>query len=162
MMYVPERKNKKEDYSLSLNSYIEEKIKKDIRMELQERFKKEHLVENGKLVEALKKIKLSQINRFYSLLEDSTSLSNEDIRIFVEKQLDRAMLAKEDDDLKSAKDFYEYYQIHFLEIGNNVSEKNNMEHLIALEMIKDYVKYYNGIKKIEETLVNFKKKEEGN
>ena len=73
-----------------MNSYIEEKIKKDIRMELQERFKKEHLVENGKLVEALKKIKLSQINRFYSLLEDSTSLSNEDIRIFVEKQLDRA------------------------------------------------------------------------
>ena len=37
-----------------------------------------------------------------------------------------------------------------------------MEHLIALEMIKDYVKYYNGIKKIEETLVNFKKKEEEN
>ena len=72
------------------------------------------------------------------------------------------MLAKEDDDLKSAKDFYEYYQIHFLEIGNNVIEKNNMEHLIALEMIKDYVKYYNGIKKIEETLVNFKKKEEEN
>ena len=64
--------------------------------------------------------------------------------------------------LKSAKDFYEYYQIHFLEIGNNVIEKNNMEHLIALEMIKDYVKYYNGIKKIEETLVNFKKKEEEN
>ena len=47
MMYVPERKNKKEDYSLSLNSYIEEKIKKDIRVELQEKFKREHLVEKG-------------------------------------------------------------------------------------------------------------------
>ena len=36
MMYVPERKIEKKDYSLSLDSCTEEEIKKDIRIELQE------------------------------------------------------------------------------------------------------------------------------
>ncbi len=162
MMYVPERKIEKKDYSLSLDSCTEEEIKKDIRIELQEKFKKEHLAKDGKLVKALKKIKLSQIERFYSLLEDSTSLSKEDIKKFVKKQLDRAVLSKEDDDLKSAEDFYEYYQTHFLGTGDNIIQKNSVEHLVTLEMIKDYVRFYNGIKRIEETLINFKEKEEEN
>lgn len=162
-MYIPERE-KKTDYSLNLiNDSSIIKITKEEKKRLKDKFKNEHLIEDGKLIRALKKIKLSQINRFYSLLEDSTSLSSEDIKKFVEKQLERAMNTKDEDDLKTAEDFYEYYKNYFLEEESNInraeSEKRK-ESQIALELMKAYVCYFNGIKKIEEALSLEEKEEE--
>lgn len=150
MIYTPKRKEKS-DYSLSFNNNSELKLQKEKKKILQNEFRNKYLEEDSALIKALEKISLSQINRFYSLLENSTSLSEEDIKIFVKKQLDRAIVTN-DDDLKSAKDFYEYYQEHFLELENNITNKSNFEHLIALEMIKDYIRFYTGVKSIKESL----------
>ncbi len=150
MIYTPKRKEKR-DYSLSFNNNSELKLQKEKKKILQNEFRNKYLEEDSALIKALEKISLSQINRFYSLLENSTSLSEEDIKIFVKKQLDRAIVTN-DDDLKSAKDFYEYYQEHFLELENNITNKSNFEHLIALEMIKDYIRFYTGVKSIKESL----------
>ena len=150
MIYTPKRKEKK-DYSLSFNNNSELKLQKEKKKILQNEFRNKYLGEDSALIKALEKISLSQINIFYSLLENSTSLSEEDIKIFVKKQLDRAIVTN-DDDLKSAKDFYEYYQEHFLELENNITNKSNFEHLIALEMIKDYIRFYTGVKSIKESL----------
>ena len=46
------------------------------------------------------------MNRFYSLLENSNFLlENDKIKDFVEKQLERALASKEGEDLKTSENF---------------------------------------------------------
>ena len=106
-----ERKEKK-DYSLSFeNNNDEIEFSLEEKKELQDQFRKKYLTKNSNgedsnLTKALKEITLSQMNRFYSLIENSNfSFKDKDIENFVEKQLERATNSKEGDELKKSEKF---------------------------------------------------------
>lgn len=153
-MWTPERierKEKKIDISMCLNSRDTLKITEEEKKQLKEKVKREYFENNKELNEALEKINLSQINRFYSLLENSNFLlENDKIKEFVEKQLERASASKKEEDLKTSEDFYKYYEKNLL----NLEKK---ERKIIFDIMLDLVLYYEGVKKIDKI-----KKEEGN
>ena len=130
MVDIKIEREKKTDYSLSFKNEDEVKISSK---------EKKELKEESDLMKALKEISLSQMNRFYSLLE---KLDNDKIKTFVEKQLERASASKEGEDFKTSENFYRYYRKNFL----NLDEK---ERKITLELMIDFVRYYEGVKKID-------------
>lgn len=94
--------------------------------------------------DSLKKVSLSQINRFFSLLDDRNfSFESEKIKEFVNKQLERAE-ATENKDLKEAKIFYKLF--------NELNFENNIENKIAYTYLRKYVKYVKGYDVISEKL----------
>ena len=150
-MWTPKRKGKEIDFSICLNTRDTLKIKEEEKKELQDKFKKKYITEVNELTEALKEITLSQMNRFYSLLENSNFLlENNKIEEFVEKQLERASAYKEGEDLKTSENFYKYYEKNFL----NLEKK---ERKIAFDIMLNLVRYYEGVRKIDKI-----KEEEGN
>ena len=100
-MWTPKRKEKEINFCVCLNTKDNLNITEQEKKELNERLKREYFENNKDLNEALEKISLSQMNRFYSLLENSNFLlENDKIKEFVEKQLERALASKEGQDLK--------------------------------------------------------------
>ena len=136
----------KTDYSLSFeNNNDEIEFSSEEKKELQDQFRKKYLTKNsnGDLTKALKEITLSQMNRFYSLIENSNfSFKDKDIENFIEKQLERATNSKEGNELKKSEKFYTYYKNNFLKLDEK-------EMKVAFEIMKDLVRYYEGVKKIE-------------
>ena len=102
-MWTPKRKEKEINFCVCLNTKDNLNITEQEKKELNERLKREYFENNKDLNEALEKISLSQMNRFYSLLENSNFLlENDKIKEFVEKQLERALASKEGEDLKTS------------------------------------------------------------
>ena len=143
------KRKPKIDYSLSFEEDNDEvEFLSEEKKELQDQFKKKYLTKNSNgedsnLTKALKEITLSQMNRFYSLIENSNfSFKDKDIENFVEKQLERATNSKEGSELKKSEKFYTYYKNNFLKLDEK-------EMKVAFEIMKDLVRYYEGVKKIE-------------
>nr|WP_241634539.1 hypothetical protein [Fusobacterium gastrosuis] len=94
--------------------------------------------------DSLKKVSLSQVNRFFSLLDDRNfSFESDKIKKFVNKQLERAE-ATENKDLREAKIFYKLF--------NELNFKNSMENKVAYTYLRKYVKYVKGYDVISEKL----------
>ncbi|WP_335934224.1 hypothetical protein [Fusobacterium polymorphum] len=143
------KRKPKIDYSLSFEDDNDEvEFLSEEKKELQDQFKKKYLTKNSNgedsnLTKALKEITLSQMNRFYSLIENSNfSFKDKDIENFVEKQLERATNSKEGSELKKSEKFYTYYKNNFLKLDEK-------EMKVTFEIMKDLVRYYEGVKKIE-------------
>ena len=142
-MWTPKRKEKEINFCVCLNTKDTLNITEQEKKELNERLKREYFENNKDLNEALEKISLSQMNRFYSLLENSNFLlENDKIKEFVEKQLERALASKEREDLKTSEKFYKYYEKNFL----NLEKK---ERKITFDIMLNFVKYYEGVRKID-------------
>lgn len=121
-------------------------------------FKKNH-IDKKEFQEVVKEISLSQITRFYSVLENRNFSTGTDyIEDFLREQVKRAENTN-DKDLIKAKPFYEYYGKNFLGIDFNKkkSDKKNivysketiLKNEIELTLIKAYVRYCIGKKKLE-------------
>ena len=143
------KRKPKIDYSLSFEDDNDEvEFLSEEKKELQDQFRKKYLTKNSNgedsnLTKALKEITLSQMNRFYSLIENSNfSFKDKDIENFIEKQLERATNSKEGNELKKSEKFYTYYKNNFLKLDEK-------EMKVAFEIMKDLVRYYEGVKKIE-------------
>ncbi|MHB9304016.1 hypothetical protein ACW0S0_03760 [Fusobacterium polymorphum] len=150
-MWTPKRTEKEIDFCVCLNTKDTLKITEEEKKELNEKLKTKYFENNKELNEALERISLSQMNRFYSLLENSNFLlENDKIKDFVEKQLERALASKEGEDLKTSENFYKYYEKNFL----NLEKK---ERKIVFDIILNLVRYYEGVRKIDKI-----KEEEGN
>lgn len=105
-MWTPKRTEKEIDFCVCLNTKDTLKITEEEKKELNEKLKTKYFENNKELNEALERISLSQMNRFYSLLENSNFLlENDKIKDFVEKQLERALASKEGEDLKTSENF---------------------------------------------------------
>ncbi|ASG28447.1 hypothetical protein [Fusobacterium polymorphum] len=142
-MWTPKRKEKEINFCVCLNTKDNLNITEQEKKELNERLKREYFENNKDLNEALEKISLSQMNRFYSLLENSNFLlENDKIKEFVEKQLERALASKEGEDLKTSEKFYKYYEKNFL----NLEKK---ERKITFDIMLNFVRYYEGVRKID-------------
>lgn len=146
-MYIPERKVKenkiKERKKLSSDKEIL-KISKEKIKEEKDKIKKEY-IDSNKLEKALLNISLSQINRFYSMLEDRKfSFGSNSIKEFIDKQIER----KIGEGVSSEEiTFYKFFKDNFLiEEYENDKDKNK----ILIEMIKRYMRYYVAQKKLSE------------
>lgn len=142
-MWTPKRTEKEIDFCVCLNTKDTLKITEEEKKELNEKLKTKYFENNKELNEALERISLSQMNRFYSLLENSNFLlENDKIKDFVEKQLERALASKEEEDLKTSENFYKYYEKNFL----NLEKK---ERKIIFDIMLNFVRYYEGVRKID-------------
>jgi len=131
-----------------------DKVEKSL-LDLEERkkIKKEFFdkyIKNNELKEQMKGINAAQLSRFYSLLEDRNFYKNSnDIKKFIDGQLERAKILGDDSSVGKAKKFYTYYKDNFLkdeDITN--SEKNK----IYLTLLKTYFRYILGVERFEEKL----------
>lgn len=96
--------------------------------------------------DSLGKVSLSQVNRFFSLLDDRNfSFESKKINEFVAKQLERAKATKQED-LVAAKDFYSLFQ----ELNSNSNEENK----IAYSYLRKYIKFIKGKEEINKKLIN--------
>lgn len=112
---------------------IEEKNTKESikRKELLEKY-----IENEEFQSVIDSIKLSQLSRFYSLLEERNfSFASNFIKEFVTEQMGR----------EQSNEFYEFFKETFL---NGEFEKENEKNKVIFEMIKRYVRYSIGQKKL--------------
>ena len=162
-----ERKKKKIKLDFKPKSYetieefesrIEKKNNKTNISSTKKEFKRNH-IDKKEFQEVVKEISLSQITRFYSVLENRNFSTGTDyIEDFLREQVKRAE-STNDKDLTNAKPFYEYYGKNFLGIDFN-KEKNEKKNIvysketilkneIELTLIKAYVRYCIGKKKIE-------------
>lgn len=117
-----------------------EKRKETKEKEVREKVNKEELlkkyIENEEFQSVIDSIELSQLSRFYSLLEDRNfSFTSNSIKDFVNEQIER----------DQSKKFYEFFKKHFL---NDEFEKENEKNKMIFEMIKRYVRYSIGQKKL--------------
>ena len=133
---------------------IEEEVKGSKTKEIKQNFKKSH-IDKKEFQEVVKEISLSQITRFYSVLEHRNFSTGSDyIEEFLREQVKRAETTN-DKDLVKAKPFYEYYGKHFLGIDftkpeeAQYSKENILKNEIKLSLIKAYVRYCIGKKKLE-------------
>lgn len=102
-------------------------------------------IENKEFKEALDGVNSSQLNRFYSILEGRNfSFKSKEIVEFVEEQIKR----NEGND--KIKNFYKFFKKNFLE--NIEFDSENEKNRVIFEMIKRYVRYSIGEKKIAEKL----------
>lgn len=137
-------RKKKEYRSEFLFGELESKKEiKESREKLKER--KEDIlnkyIEKEEFKKALEGIKSSQLNRFYSKLEGRNfSFQSKEIAKFVNKQIER----NQGND--KVKNFYEFFQKHFLE--NSEFNSENERNRVIFEMIKRYFRYSIGAKKL--------------
>lgn len=162
---------KREDKKINLN--LKDKIYETID-EFQERIKNEEEVidissvknnfkidhiDKEEFQKVVKEISLSQITRFYSVLENrSFSIGSDYVKQFLKEQITKAQNT-DNEDLIKARPFYEYYGKHFLGIDFTNPEKtkekvqyskeNILKNEIKLSLIKAYVRYCIGKKKLE-------------
>lgn len=125
---------------------------------IKKNFKKDH-IDKKEFQEVVKEISLSQITRFYSILENRNfSIGTDYIEDFLREQVTKAENTNNEDLIK-AKPFYEYYGKHFLGIDFSTlketktkveySKENILKNEIKLSLIKAYVRYCIGKKKLE-------------
>jgi len=137
---------------------IEEETKENKSRDIKQNFKKNH-IDKKEFQEVVKEISLSQITRFYSVLEHRNFSTGTDyIEDFLREQVKRAETTN-DKDLIKAKPFYEYYGKHFLGIDFNkdktekkivtYSKEAILKNEIELTLIKAYVRYCIGKKRLE-------------
>lgn len=101
---------------------------------------------------ALEGVNSSQLNRFYSILEGRNfSFQSKEIEKFVEEQIER------NKDNKGTKEFYEFFKKNFLE--NSEFQSENKKNRVIFEMIKRYVRYNIGAKKLKEEKLDGEKGE---
>lgn len=121
-------------------------------------FKRNH-IDKKEFQEVVKEISLSQITRFYSVLEHRKFSTGTDyIEDFLREQVTKAQNTNNKDLIK-AKPFYEYYGKHFLGIDFSrpketkvkleYSKENILKNEIELTLIKAYVRYCIGKKRLE-------------
>lgn len=110
---------------------------------------KENYIDNGELDRIFEGIKLSQLSRFYSILEDRNFHKDSNyIRAFLDKQIERAQVSGEDSDVGRAKKFFEYYRNNFL--TNNPEELDHEKNKIYLDLFKSYFRFKIGKERIEQ------------
>ena len=102
----------------------------------------EKYIESKEFRDALDNISSSQLNRFYSILEGRNfSFQSNNIGEFVEEQIKR----NEEND--GTKKFYEFFKANFLD--ENIFDSENAKNREIFEMIKRYVRYSIGQKKLK-------------
>lgn len=148
-------RKKKEYKSEFLFGELEERkeIKKDSEKlaESKEDILKKY-IEGEEFKRALDGVNSSQLNRFYSILEGRNfSFKSKEIEKFVKEQIER------NEENKGTKDFYEFFQKNFLE--NSEFQSENKKNRVIFEMIKRYVRYSIGAKKLKEEKLNGEKGE---
>ena len=130
----------------------EEILKKEKELDkniIKKEFEEKH-INNKKFQEAVKGISLSQISRFYSILESRNFFSkSKKVEEFVNTQLKKIENSNEKHSLSEAKLFFEYFKENFL--SKEFFEENE-RNKIQFELIRACVRYYIGIKRIEEKL----------
>lgn len=148
-------RKKKEYKSEFLFGELEERkeIKKDSEklVESKEEILKKY-IEGEEFKRALDGVNSSQLNRFYSILEGRNfSFKSKEIEKFVEEQIER------NEENKGTKEFYEFFQKNFLE--NSEFQSENKKNRVIFEMIKRYVRYSIGAKKLKEEKLDGEKGE---
>lgn len=148
-------RKKKEYKSEFLFGELEERkeIKKDSEklVESKEEILKKY-IEGEEFKRALDGVNSSQLNRFYSILEGRNfSFQSKEIEKFVEEQIER------NEENKGTKEFYEFFQKNFLE--NSEFQSENKKNRVIFEMIKRYVRYSIGAKKLKEEKLDGEKGE---
>ena len=130
----------------------EEILKKEKELDkniIKKEFEEKH-INNKKFQEAVKGISLSQISRFYSILESRNFFSkSKKVEEFVNTQLKKIENSNEKHSLSEAKLFFEYFKENFL---TEEFSKENERNKIQFELIRACVRYYAGIKRINEKL----------
>ena len=130
----------------------EEILKKEKELDkniIKKEFEEKH-INNKKFQEAVKGISLSQISRFYSILESRNFFSkSKKVEEFVNTQLKKIENLNEKHSLSEAKLFFEYFKENFL---TEEFSKENERNKIQFELIRACVRYYVGIKRINEKL----------
>ena len=130
----------------------EEILKKEKELDkniIKKEFEEKH-INNKKFQEAVKGISLSQISRFYSILESRNFFSkSKKVEEFVNTQLKKIENSNEKHSLSEAKLFFEYFKENFL---TEEFSKENERNKIQFELIRACVRYYVGIKRINEKL----------
>lgn len=118
---------------------LEEKIEsiaKDTKEELNKKDILKKYIEIEEFKNTINNIKISQLSRFYSLLEDRKfSFDSNYIKKFVKEQIER----------EESKEFYKYFEKHFF---NDEFEKENKKNKMIFEIIKRYIRYNIGQKKL--------------
>ena len=148
-------RKKKEYKSEFLFGELEERkeIKKDSEKlaESKEEILKKY-IEVEEFKRALDGVNSSQLNRFYSILEGRNfSFQSKEIEKFVEEQI------KRNEENKGTKEFYEFFKKNFLE--NSEFQSENKKNRVIFEMIKRYVRYSIGAKKLKEEKLDGEKGE---
>lgn len=148
-------RKKKEYKSEFLFGELEErkKIKKDSEklVESKEEILKKY-IEGEEFKRALDGVNSSQLNRFYSILEGRNfSFQSKEIEKFVKEQIER------NEENKGTKEFYEFFKKNFLE--NSEFQSENKKNRVIFEMIKRYVRYSIGAKKLKEEKLDGEKGE---
>mgnify|MGYP000955866545 CR=1 FL=1 len=150
-MWYPDRENKKN--KIPNRDEKVEVEKKLLSLEERKKIKKEFFdkyIKNEELKEHMKDINSAQLSRFYSLLEDRNFYKDSnDIKKFIEGQLERAKILGDDSPVGKAKKFYTYYKDNFLKDDDITdSEKNK----IYLTLLKTYFRYILGVERFDEKL----------
>lgn len=130
-----------------------EKEKNSLSTEEIQNIKKEFFdkyIKNGELKEQMEGINSAQLSRFYSLLEDRNFYKeSNDIKKFIDGQLERAKILGDDSPVGKAKKFYTYYKDNFLKDEDiKDSEKNK----IYLTLLKTYFRYILGVERFDKKL----------
>ena len=138
---LEEKKKKIEKEKSSLSTEEIQNIKKEF-------FDK--YIKNGELKEQMEGINSAQLSRFYSLLEDRNFYKeSNDIKKFIDGQLERAKILGDESPVGKAKKFYTYYKDNFLKDEDiKDSEKNK----IYLTLLKTYFRYILGVERFDEKL----------
>ncbi len=132
-------KNQKEKTSLSLEEI------KNIKAEFFEKY-----IKSGELKEQIKDINSAQLTRFYFLLEDRKFYKDSnDIKKFIDGQLERAKVLGEDSPVGKAQKFYTYYKEKFLKDEDIINSEKNK---IYLSLLKTYFRYILGIERFDKKL----------
>ena len=150
-MWYPERE-RKFDFLEGKNKKVE-KEKVSLSTEEIQNIKKEFFdkyIKNGELKEQMKGINSAQLSRFYSLLEDRNFYKeSNDIKKFIDGQLERAKILGDNSPVGKAKKFYTYYKETFLKDEYIVNSEKNK---IYLGLLKTYFRYILGIERFDEKL----------
>lgn len=151
-MYFPKREEK----IFTLPKYKEKSIDNE-NIVIEEEEIQEFLTEkkklkaeiDKKLKPALENITISQINRFYSILESRNfSLDSNYIKSVIDKQIERKVIdEKKIEDFEKEKNFYKLFKENFL-TENFFNDRKRC--FILMNLIKSYVKYYLGNQRIKE------------
>ena len=150
-MWYPNRDNKESKVpDRDKKVKLEEKL---LSLEERKKIKKEFFdkyIKNNELKEQMEGINSAQLSRFYSLLEDRNFYKeSNDIKKFIDGQLERAKILGDESPVGKAKKFYTYYKDNFLKDDNITdSEKNK----IYLTLLKTYFRYILGVERFDEKL----------
>jgi hypothetical protein len=150
-MWYPNRDNKESKVpDRDKKVKLEEKL---LSLEERKKIKKEFFdkyIKNGELKKQMEGINSAQLSRFYSLLEDRNFYKeSNDIKKFIDGQLERAKILGDDSPVGKAKKFYTYYKDNFLKDEDiKDSEKNK----IYLTLLKTYFRYILGVERFDKKL----------